>query len=86
MPDQDRPFRKKNAGEPLPGWAAPTLLLFFLPTALICTGTVPRQEEHTPTHGKHQQASPDWMQKALPDQEKNGCLNTQCNNADYGLS
>ncbi|GBR40954.1 hypothetical protein AA3266_2728 [Gluconobacter kondonii NBRC 3266] len=54
--------------------------------ALIFPGRLPSQEEHTPTHGKHQQASPDWMQKALPDQEKNRCLNTQCNNADYGLS
>ncbi|MFT8809648.1 hypothetical protein [Gluconobacter sp.] len=66
--------------------AAPILLLLFLPMALIFPGRLPGQEEHTPTHGKHQQASPDWMQKALPDQEKNRCLNTQCNNADYCLS
>lgn len=66
--------------------AAPTLLLFFLLTALICVGRVPRQEEGYKPDGKHQQASPGWMQEALPDQEKNGCLNTQCTNADYGLS
>ncbi len=66
--------------------AAPTLPLLFLPTALICAGRVPRQEEHTPTHGKYQQASPDWMQKALPDQEKNGDLNDQRTDANDGLS
>lgn len=66
--------------------AAPTLPLLFLLMALICAGRVPRQEEHTPTHGKHQQTSPEWMQKAFPDQEKNGDLNDQRTNADYGLS
>ncbi|MEJ5119012.1 hypothetical protein WH158_16625 [Gluconobacter cerinus] len=66
--------------------AAPILLLLFLPMALIFPGRVPGQKEHHKTHGKHEQTSPDGMQKALPDQKKDGELDTQRTDADNCLS
>jgi len=54
--------------------------------ALIFPGRVPGQKEHHKTHGKHEQTSPDGMQKALPDQKKDGELDTQRTDADNCLS
>ena len=53
---------------------------------LIFPGRVPGQKEDHKTHGKHQQTSPDGMQKALPDQEKDGELDAQRTDADDCLS
>lgn len=66
--------------------AAPISLLLFLPMTLIFPGRVPGQKEDHKTHGKHQQTSPDGMQKALPDQEKDGELDAQRTDADDCLS